>query len=134
MILNQSILAVILLILRTVPPPLMDLPIVLTWYDPILCSEPGGEINCNSDPDHVADGTPVSESLYGVVAACDERLLGSWITIEGIGEFKCRDTGGMIRPTYSEHYGRWILFADIMLHENPQWNFFLFEEWSVRWN
>lgn len=133
MILNQTIITVILIILRTIPPPIHELPVVMVWYDPSLCSEPGGEINCDGDPDHVADGTRIDDSYYGSVAACDPSLLGSWIWIEGIGEFKCRDTGGMIRPMYSEHYERWVLFVDIMLHENPPWNYSLIENWNVRW-
>ena len=107
-------------------PYYQDLPAVVTWYDPSQ-----GGINCNEDCTTVADGTKVTEDLYGVTAACDRRLLGRIVKIEGIGTFRCRDTGGMIEPTWSRHYQRWILYFDVMLHENPEWNYWLIEEWRV---
>ena len=114
------------------PPPFWELPAVVTWYDPSLCAYPEGKINCDSDPTHVADGTLITEDLYGEIAACDRRLLGRDVTIGNIGTFRCRDTGGMIKPMWSRYYERWVLYFDIMLHENPYYNYWLFEEWGVR--
>jgi len=115
-------------------PDFQDLPAVVTWYDPSLCTRPGATaddmINCDSNPEFVADGTRVTEDLYGVTAACDQRLLGRIIKI-GELEFRCRDTGGMIRPMWSKHYDRWVLYFDVMMHENPEWNYWLWEKWSV---
>ena len=134
---GQVVALLVLIILFSIPegdpaldhpkqPHYQDLPAVVTWYDPAR-----GGINCNEDCTTVADGTKVTEELYGVTAACDQRLLGRIIKIGSIGEFRCRDTGGMIKPTWSKHYQRWVLYFDIMLHENPEWNYWLFEDWRI---
>jgi hypothetical protein len=129
----MSYLSVIILLLHIPitdialePPPYWELPAVMTWYDPSI-----GGINCDDDCNHVADGTLITEDLYGQIAACDRRLLGHNVTIEGVGTFRCRDTGGMIRPMWSQYYQRWVLYFDIMLHESPEYNYWLFEEWSA---
>ena len=120
---------------RFARPELADLPAVMTFYDPARCLKPDATerdlINCDSDPTRTADGSIVSEDLYGVAAACDRSLLGSRVEIIGLGIFECRDTGGMIKPTWSPHYGRWVIYFDVLLHEAPSWNYMLFDEWRV---
>lgn len=143
--LQESIIAVLIVLFRviqfdqSIEPPeqpyYQDLPAVVTWYDPSKCLKPDATpedmINCDSDPEHVADGTEITEDLYGVTAACDRRLLGRIIKIGDIGTFRCKDTGGMIEPTWSKHHQRWVLYFDVMLHENPYWNYWLIEDWSI---
>lgn len=107
-------------------PAFEDLPAVATWYDPSL-----GGINCDDDCTRTADGSMVSEELYGVAAACDRSLLGSIVAIDGLGTFECRDTGSAIRPTWSPHHDRWVLYFDVMLHDDPSWNYWIFEHWSI---
>jgi len=106
---------------------LQDLPAVVTYYNP---SE--GGINCDADCSHVADGTEVTDDLYGASMACDESLLGRTVTLPGIGTFPCKDTGGLVGPGWSHYYGRLVLYFDVMLKEEPSWNFVLLEDWELK--
>lgn len=111
-------------------PPVESILAVLTWYDPGLCAGDDGEINCDSDPLHLAGMTPVTEDLYGVTAACIPEWFDRRVTLRGYGRLHCLDTGGAIRPFFSEYYGQWVVPVDALLHEPPAENYQLFE-WSL---
>jgi hypothetical protein len=111
--------------------PITSLPAVVTVYDPRL-----GGINSNDDPEHFASNIPVTEEWYGVAAACDPSLLGWAIDLSWMGEFKCVDTGGKIKSSYSKYHKQQVLFFDILWPleeegEYPDWNYSLIEDWSV---
>lgn len=114
-------------------PPVEELPVLVTYYDPLTCITPDGtievNINCDSDPTRFADGTAVSSANYGNTAACIPEWLGREITLEGVGTVTCRDTGGSIAVVYNDYYGRWVIHVDMMLPEEPSFNY-----WLVDWN
>ena len=131
-----AILAGAMLLSPLVDPVLLSfdirqLPAVVTIYDPAL-----GGINCGDGCETIATGLLMPEH-YETIAACDVSLLGAWVTFPGIGEFRCMDTGGMIRPMWSDYYQRTILYFDILYplvdEDPPEWNYALIENWEVSW-
>ena len=120
------------------PIDINELSIVTTWYDPAQCYDEDGNvidnINCNGDPGHFADGTPVLESSYGTVAACISDWLGATLIIEGLGVFRCRDTGGSIHVEFDEYYEQYVIHVDILAHETIDQNYWLWSDWSIEWD
>ena len=115
------------------PPPLEEMTLWLSWYDPALCYDDDGNvienINCDANPEAMAGGTAVSADLYGNVAACPLpwKLGESVVYVPGIGSWLCLDRGGDIRPTYREIYHPqqgfvtlWVLPIDVLYsHDAP---------------
>ncbi len=109
-----------------------NLPILTTWYDPEL-----GGINCQEPCDIYANGERVIESHYygntDQTAACLPEWLGREITIQGLGTFKCRDTGGAIKVAYSEYFSRMVIHVDILAHPGEMFcNACLWNEWRLK--
>lgn len=111
-------------------PPLEELPVLVTYYDPLTCINPNGtievNINCDSDPTSFADGTAVSALNYGNTAACIPEWLGREVTLVGLGTYTCHDTGGSITVAYNEYYEQWVIHMDIMLAAEPEYNYWLY--------
>lgn len=110
------------------PPPITEMPVLVTWYDPAL-----GGINCDADCTTYADGTIVTPDDYGQVSACIPEWLGASITIDGIGTFACRDTGSAIVVNYNEYYRGWVIHVDVLHEEPPDWNYQL-RNWQLNWS
>lgn len=109
-------------------PPLMDMPIVVTYYYPEL-----GGINCNDDCGVLADNLPWDDGDYGRVAACPHELFYETIVIPGIGPLLCRDTGPAVKAVLHDAYKEWVFFVDIL--EKPgvsKYNQHIFYEWSIK--
>jgi hypothetical protein len=109
-----------------------DLPILTTWYDPEL-----GGITCAYPCDQYANGERVLESHYlggtSQTAACIPSWLGRSVTIEGLGTFRCRDTGGAIVVTYNEYYQQMVIHVDILAHPGQMThNVYLWNEWNLK--
>lgn len=117
-------------------PPLDELPLWLSWYDPALCYDAAGRvienINCNEDPSTMAGGTAVTEAMYGYAGACLPQWFDRQIEIEHLGLRHCLDTGGAVVPTYREIFypGRgfvtlWVIPFDALEHyqEPPWWQY-----------
>lgn len=70
-------------------------PLYVTHYDPVL-----GGINCMAPCNQFGTGEVITEGHYydgrQGAAACIERWRGHVVTIEGLGRFVCKDTGGLI--------------------------------------
>lgn len=114
---------------RVVKPELTEYPAVVTYYEPL-----DGGINCDDDCTTMATGS-IEEWMYGQYMACHVDLLGAYVTFDGIGTFRCMDTGGMIDLRWSEHHNAMVLYFDVLLHETPEWNFWLLppDNWHVDW-
>ncbi|MEM7110988.1 MAG: hypothetical protein AAF614_01050 [Chloroflexota bacterium] len=110
------------------PPPITDMPVLVTWYDPSL-----GGINCDVDCDTFADSSPVTPEAYGAVTACIPEWLGAELTISGLGTFHCRDTGGSIVVAFNDYYQQWVIHVDVLQTEMPSWNYEL-RDWQLNWN
>ena len=117
-------------------PPLEEVPLWLSWYDPALCYDEAGNvienINCNEDPSAMAGGTAVTEAMYGYAGACLPQWFDRQIWIEPIGLRHCLDTGGAVVPTWREIFypGRgfvtlWVIPFDALEHyqEPPWWQY-----------
>jgi len=130
------------------PPPLEEMTLWLSWYDPAECYDENGRvienINCDEDPTVLAGGTAVADHLYGEVVACaaDWPLGETAVTVPGIGSWLCLDRGGDIRPTYREIYHpergfvtMWVLPIDVLHHADdpPWWQFLPIapEDWNL---
>ena len=113
----------------TAPPKLTDYPAVIMAYDPAL-----GGTNCDGDCSTIATG-PLTQDMYGTVAACHQDLLGRSITLPSIGTFDCLDTGGAIRVAYNEYFEREVLYFDVMYdlvnNDRPRWAGMLLEDWEL---
>lgn len=118
-----------------------DIMLWAQYYDPALCEFEEYQMNCDSDPHHLADGTP-TEECYDVCMACPDgwqpKLGGS---VGGfrpgrifnfgteIGAWQCRDRGGGIRLTYGRkyigcHWVGWYIPLDFLLdytQPRPDW-------------
>jgi len=115
-----------------------DYPAVMVVYDPAL-----GGINCDHDCGTIATGR-FEEWMYGEVGACDQSLLGAYITFHPIDlTIYCGDTGGAIKPTWSQRDNRMVLYFDVLwpletdgnkIVGEPYWNYWLIEDWSVSWS
>jgi len=109
-----------------------DLPAIVSVYDPSI-----GGVNCDDDCSVTADGTKIAPNLYGTVAACDPRLLGSTVTFPGIGSFRCIDTGSAIGERWSKYFDRRVVVFDLMVDLSagvPNWSYSLWFDWSIDWN
>lgn len=106
---------------------LSDYPAVVTYYEPL-----NGGINCDDDCSTMATG-PIEEWMYGKYMACHPDLLGQYVTFDGIGTFRCMDTGGMVTTAWSQHHNAMVLYFDVLLHDTPEWNFWFWspEDWHI---
>lgn len=95
---------------------------VLTYYEPL-----NGGRNCDDDCSTMSTGV-IEEWMYGQYMACHVDLLGYYVTFEGLGTWRCMDTGDLITVKWSPHYGEKVLYFDALLHETPEWNFW---RWSA---
>lgn len=130
----------------TCPPPMPPLGEMEIWasvYDPAHCYDENGRvirnINCDSDPTVMATSLPVAD-YYGVAAACRPEWIGKTLIVEGIGERPCLDTGPAIVPTFRVVYDpdegfveRWVIVVDFLEHHDrpPDWQYGLFDEWRI---
>jgi len=127
-------------------PPLDEMTLWLSWYDPALCYDADGNvienINCDASPETMAGGTAVSPEMYGYAAACLPGWFDQVVVIELIGQRHCLDTGGDVVPTYREIYHPrqgfitlWIIPIDVLAHHtNPPWWQYLpveADDWEV---
>lgn len=117
-------------------PPLEQMTLWLSWYDPAKCYDENGNviknINCDENPREMAAGMAV-EGAYGQVCACIPQWdIEDVVHVEGIGSWTCQDRGGDVRPTYRRIYHpkfgfvyMWILPIDVLAdYENPPaWEF-----------
>ena len=112
-------------------PPLRDIPILTTYYDPAL-----GSINCNHDCNSLAL-VPMADSLYGVAAACPAELVGvDWTAViyhPAIGERPCLDRGGSVVVEYNQHLQKWVIRVDLLETGPHPSNWSLLYDWSMRW-
>lgn len=108
-----------------------ELQLRASWYNPRLCAE-GHSINCDDDPEHTADGTPVDD-CFGVCIACPLGWYGEYIDLYWLGVWQCRDHGGDIKPTWGRTYTpsgfvtTWFLYVDFMTYEEPSWAYLLLD-------
>lgn len=111
-------------------PPLEQVPLWMSWYDPAKCYDGYGRvienINCDGNPRVMAGGTAVTEAMYGYAAACLPEWFDGRVWVKGIGEWHCLDVGGAVIPTYREVYHpilgfvvMWVLPLDV-LHDHTQ--------------
>jgi len=114
------------------PPPILqltDYPAVVMAYDPGL-----GGVNCDGDCSTIATG-PLTQDMYGTVAACHQDLLGQTVNLPGIGSFECLDTGTAVRVHWNEHFQQMVLYFDVMKdlrnEDRPQWAGTLVTDWSL---
>jgi 3D (Asp-Asp-Asp) domain-containing protein len=72
---------------------------LITWY--CACW-----ICCGKMPGHPAYGITASgrQAYSGLTVACDKRLLGRTVWIEGMGDRRCDDTGRLIRGRHIDVY------------------------------
>jgi hypothetical protein len=98
--------------LVTLEPPLHEMPVVMTNYRPAE-----GGINCDVDCSRTALNYQWSPADFGSLAACIPEWLGRSLRTR-FGTFWCGDTGGLIRPFYSEHYHRWVIPIDVLWDES----------------
>jgi hypothetical protein len=112
-------------------PPLADLPLLTTYYNPAL-----GSINCNSDCSTLAL-VPMSDTLYGFAAACPAEMVfvdfTAVISHPAIGERACLDRGGAVVIEYNEGLQLWVIRIDLMERGPHPSNWQLLYGWSVRW-
>jgi hypothetical protein len=132
----SNLLSIIITVTNPLPPiDIYSLPAVITIYDPELCYH-GQPINCDGDPTTISTG-PMLQEYYKTYMACDISLLGAYIRFPGIGEFRCMDTGSMIRPMWSDHFQQYVLYFDVLWplteEDPPPWNYYYLPEWSVSW-
>jgi hypothetical protein len=112
-------------------------PAILHAYDPGL-----GGINCDDDCTTVATGQ-LLDSMYKTSGACPVELLGATVTFHDIGvEMKCVDTGGDIKPAWSERDEQCVVYFDMLwplevqddiIIGGPYWNHWFLPNWSVSW-
>lgn len=125
-------------------PPIEEMPIWASYYDPALCYDENGRvienINCDDSPDILATSVPTAD-YYGIAAACYEDWIGMTLVVYGIGERPCLDTGGAIKPTYRMVYDPergfvtiWVIVVDFLEHHNapPTWQYGLFYDWELK--
>ena len=117
---------------RGLPESSPAIPAVVMIYDPSL-----GGINCDNDCSTIATG-PLEDWHYGSIAACDPSLLGAYVTLPGVGVVRCMDTGSAVRVAYSEYWGEYVLYFDVMwkLEEwgRPEWAGMRVTDWSYQWS
>jgi len=125
--------------LNSCPPPppetLNEFALWVTWYDPALCDDPEMSHNCDSDPTHTADMTPVTPALYGKTAACPPQLLGSRFVANGL-DVVCRDTGTAVNFRYKAAVGSWgggwVLSVDVMAKKGERYDLEIIENWKLK--
>lgn len=136
-----------------------ELPIRVTVYWPFSCINADGSItvniNCNSDPWHIATGLTLDEDMFYTVAACPKEFVGSGkdkttVFIIEYGsetfEFWCADRGGAVTIKYwnvwdttqQVYDDMWIISVDVMVPtgESPLWQG-IWHEWRMEeryWN
>ena len=108
-----------------------ELAILITWYDPKL-----GGINCDSDCSMLADGSATANAIYYgnapvSTAACLREWIGRTVTIDGLGTFLCRDTGGGIVTKYNEIHQRTVIHLDVMAASEIPCNYCIYENWRL---
>ncbi len=95
-----------------------DLSIFVSTYDPTFCNpEIVGEdyepTNCYGDPDYTGSGAYVPD-WYNRGVSCPVGWNWRLLTIVGIGEFRCIDSGTGIKPGY-KLVTRWMLTDGVYL-------------------
>lgn len=118
-----------------------ELPLFLSIYDPAICDT--HPTNCDGDPDF-GTGIPFADEWYEVAAACPVDWVWQTITVPGIGEWHCIDTGGRIHPQFREVWNfsaepvlewQWVIVLDVCYphHEAgwPWWALQSYSEWSI---
>ena len=107
------------------PPPIASTTLIVTHYDPAAAG-----VNCDADCSVLADNLPWSYD--DPIAACIMDWFYQWVTIDGLGTFHCRDTGGGIVREWDEDLGMWIIRIDI-LDPAPGWDWLLIGpgEWRL---
>jgi hypothetical protein len=112
-------------------PPLSEMPLLTTYYDPAL-----GGVNCGGSCDNLALGA-MSDALYGVGMACPAELVGLDVTAvishPAIGERPCLDRGGMVIVEYNQGLQMWVIRIDLLETGPHPSNWILLYDWSVRW-
>ena len=117
------------------PPPIEEMPALLTVYDTALCDP--GELCVQGNGDgYFASMIPVSDEWYGRMAACPIELFGRTIRVLDMTLF-CGDTFGSWngRPVdtvvYDQETARWYIRVDVFwpVHETgePAWNYWIVE-------
>lgn len=105
-------------------------PAIVTVYDPAL-----GGVNCDEDCSTLATG-PLEGFMYTQYAACDESLLGWYVSFPMLGmQVRCMDTGGAIKAFWSPRDGQCVLPFDVLWplteEDPPYWNWWYIETWEV---
>lgn len=129
--------AVLCLLPDYIPPPppkiVTDYPAVMVIYDPSLCFEPGGAINCDGDPTTVAIGA-LTEDMWFTSGACHPSLLGLSVYFPGIDfRMRCVDNGGLVNIAYNEYYAQEVAYFDVMWDASrpPTWLYWLLDWYIV---
>lgn len=118
-----------------------ELPLFLSVYDPALCA--AAPINCDGDADF-GTGIPFGEEWYEVGVACPVDWVWSVVTVPGIGEWRCIDTGGRIEPHFREVWlfepgdvrkvWMWVVVVDVVYPQGvegwPWWALQVYSDWS----
>jgi hypothetical protein len=118
-----------------------ELPLFLSIYDPAICEE--HPINCDGDT-AFGTGIPFGEEWYNVAAACPLDWVGSQVSVGGIGDYHCMDTGGRIHPQFrpvwtfepgkAEKVWMWVIVVDVCYPHHrdgwPVWSLQHYDEWS----
>lgn len=120
--------------------PVNSLPILTVAYDPLHinldpsgCNMVMGEYDCG----YFANMEIVTPERYGNTAACIPQWINSTVTIPGVGEWKCRDTGSLVQISWNKYYEQWVVYLDVM-HDleydpDPWFNYHLWSNWSVEY-
>lgn len=126
----------------TTPAPPEIIPIRASWYtlEDIGLSD-AENVNCNDDCSNLALAR-FDPRMYDRVVACPQEWIGTSrtakLTVSGLGDFYCLDTGTLITLTYREvsGYGReplWVYEVDFLRRSEPVWHGALFYDWSITW-
>lgn len=114
-------------------PPIREMNLLITQYDPAI-----GGINCDSDCSHLSL-VPMSDSLYGVAAACPAELVGldftAVISHPDIGTRYCLDRGSAVIVEYGLFGGRWqyVVRVDLLESGPHPLNYHLLSGWWMEW-
>lgn len=123
-------------ILPEPPRILTDYPALMVIYDPSICHEPGGEINCDGDPDTVAIGS-LTDDMWFTSGACHPDLLGLSVYFPAIDfTMRCVDTGGLVNTAFNEYYQQDVIYFDAMWDSTqpPYWLYWLLDDWYIVYN
>jgi hypothetical protein len=114
-------------------PPIREMDLLLTWYDPAL-----GGISCDDDCTNLSL-VPMTDFLYGRAAACPAELVGLDYTAviyhPAIGERYCLDRGTAVIVEYGLFGGRWqwVIRLDLLESSPHPLNWHLLSGWDYEW-